>query len=158
MLTNNQCCAIISTSSRETEVTVKLAINTDGASRGNPGAAAWAFVAVGENSGVRITRSGLLGSKTNNFAEYAALIEALKFAAALQAKEVFVHSDSKLVVEQMAGRWAVKHADIRPLWAEAAELAEQFPFFHITHIRREFNTEADAECNRILDLGVEVHA
>jgi ribonuclease HI len=128
-------------------------VQTDGGSRGNPGPAAWAFV-IDEQAPLTetIVRGGFIPHATNNVAEYQALIEALKFAQVEGIKRLAVFSDSKLMVEQMTGRWAVKHEDMKPLWVEATLLSRSLNYFSIQHIRREFNDEADAECNRVLDI------
>jgi ribonuclease HI len=92
-----------------------------------------------------------LGIQTNNFAEYTAVILALRRALELGAEEVELVLDSKLVVEQLAGRWKVRHPQIRPLVAAAqAELAA-FRRWSIRHAPRADNTAADALANLALD-------
>lgn len=128
----------------------KATLHVDGASRGNPGPAAFAYV---------IARPGLppaeyaqtLGSATNNVAEYTALIRGLKAAADLGLKHLTVYSDSELVVRQMSGDYRVKHPDLRPLYLEAKEMLKEFASVTIAHIRREDNSRADALCNEALD-------
>jgi ribonuclease HI len=128
-----------------------LHLHIDGASRGNPGQAAW---------GVHITRPdgtpvaslhGCLGVTTNNVAEYHALLNGLRYALDHGARRVAVFSDSLLVVEQMAGRFKVKHPNMVPLHREARELFGRFEAASLRHVRREQNKEADALANRALD-------
>ncbi|HXD87008.1 MAG TPA: ribonuclease HI family protein [Urbifossiella sp.] len=125
-------------------------MNVDGASRGNPGPAAFAFV---------IARPGLppveeaqtLGKTTNNVAEYTALVRGLEAAADLGLKRLAVFSDSELLVHQMNGVYRVKHPDLLPLYEEARELVKEFESVSIAHVRREQNKRADALCNQVLD-------
>jgi ribonuclease HI len=92
-----------------------------------------------------------LGVQTNNYAEYTAVILALRRAHELGAEEVELVLDSKLVVEQLAGRWKVRHPQIRPLVDAAhAELAN-FRHWSIRHAPRAENTAADALANLALD-------
>jgi probable phosphoglycerate mutase len=101
-------------------------------------------------------RYASLGSATNNVAEYAGLIAGLTAAAELGAREVDVQMDSKLVVEQMSGRWQIKHPGLRPLAAEAAALVARFERVRFGWIPRERNRHADALANQAMDeaLGV----
>jgi ribonuclease HI len=129
-----------------------LTIHTDGASRGNPGAAAFAYV-IERDNGPPIEEAGCLGEMTNNQAEYEALIRALVRAFDLGPRHrLIVHSDSELMVKQMNGEYRVKNADLLPLYEKACGLAKRF---HGTvtfcHVRREQNSRADALCNAALD-------
>ena len=99
-------------------------IHIDGASRGNPGEASFG-VHVEAPDGQVTGLYGYLGRATNNFAEYQALIHALKYALAQGATDVAVYSDSELVVKQIDGRYRVKHPDMLPLHREADKLANQ---------------------------------
>jgi len=92
-----------------------------------------------------------LGIQTNNYAEYMAVILALEKALALGAREAELVLDSKLVVEQLSGRWKVKHPGIKPLVARAQALLAQFDRWSIRHERREANFAADALANLALD-------
>ncbi|HEY9241178.1 MAG TPA: reverse transcriptase-like protein, partial [Streptosporangiaceae bacterium] len=100
---------------------MKLIIEADGGSRGNPGPAGYgAVVRDAATSGVLAEVSESLGTATNNVAEYNGLIAGLKAAAGLApGADVDVRMDSKLVVEQMSGNWQIKHPALRPLAAEA---------------------------------------
>ncbi len=123
----------------------------DGGCRGNPGPAAWG-VAVFDGNGRCLERhAGTLGHATNNVAEYQGLIEALRIATEKAAAEVRLRSDSELIVRQLQGRYKVKHADLKPLFAEAKQLIAGFALFDIRHVRREDNKEADALVNQALD-------
>jgi ribonuclease HI len=129
-----------------------LYIHTDGASRGNPGEAAYAYV-IELPDGQVIEDAGKIGTKTNNQAEYTALIRALEHALELGPHyQVVVNTDSDLLVNQMNGRFAVKKEGLRDLVAEAQELRRKFDGgVTIQHVRRERNKRADALCNEVLD-------
>ncbi|WP_184840802.1 bifunctional RNase H/acid phosphatase [Allocatelliglobosispora scoriae] len=101
-------------------------------------------------------RSQALGFATNNVAEYSGLIAGLEAAAELGASRVEVRMDSKLVVEQMAGRWQIKHPGLRPLAAQAAALVRRFDSVRYQWIPREENRHADALANRAMDAGTAV--
>lgn len=125
-------------------------INIDGAARGNPGPAAFAFV-IRRPDGSTIRDSGCLGSTTNNLAEYTALVRALTRAVEIKIDKVIVRSDSELLVNQMTGAYKVKNEGLRELFLEAKKLASQIPSFAIEHVRRAENSEADKLCNEALD-------
>ncbi|HEV2949961.1 MAG TPA: ribonuclease HI family protein [Gemmataceae bacterium] len=127
-------------------------IHIDGAARGNPGPAAFAFVIQKEGS-PPIEENGLLGVTTNNLAEYTALVRALERAAELGARRLIVHSDSELLVKQMNGAYRVKSPDLRVLHDRAKELIKRFEQVLIRHVRREQNSRADELCNQALDEG-----
>src|SRR5438874_2135799 len=118
-----------------------LTIHTDGASRGNPGEAAFAYV-IRQNGQEPIEEAGYLGQITNNQAEYTALVRALEHALELGSHHsVIVHSDSELMVKQMRGEYRVKNADLRPLYEQARDLARQFSAgVTYRHVRREQNS------------------
>ena len=125
----------------------------DGASRGNPGLASYG-VLITDGNGIKVREiSRRIGQHTNNVAEWQAACEALRAARELQAARVEVSSDSKLVVEQLMGRWQVKHAHLRPYCATARELAKGFEHFEIKWVRREDNKVADGLANHALDFG-----
>jgi len=124
----------------------------DGASRGNPGPAGYG-VYMTSDAGDVIEISGYLGTTTNNVAEYAGLIEALKAALEEGATEVDIISDSLLLVNQMLGKFRVKHQNLVPLYAKARMLAARFPRFSIRHTLRAGNKEADRLANLAVDRG-----
>ena len=129
-----------------------LTINTDGASRGNPGAAAYGYV-IKRDGQLLVEEAGCLGEMTNNQAEYTALVRALEHALELRPDDrVVVHSDSELMVKQLNGEYRVKNEELRPLYEEAVELASQFKQpVAFRHVRREQNKRADELCNEALD-------
>jgi ribonuclease HI len=129
-----------------------LTIHTDGAARGNPGPAAYAYV-IERNGEPLIEEAERLGETTNNQAEYMALVEALEHALALGSHyRVIVHSDSELMVKQLNGEYRVKNEDLLPLWEEAMRLRKLFPNgVEFRHVRRGENQRADELCNEALD-------
>ena len=130
-----------------------LIIYTDGASRGNPGAAAFAYV-IRCDGQPTIEVAGRLGETTNNQAEYTALVRALEHALRLGPDHrVILHSDSELMVKQMNGEYRVKNEALRSLYDEARKLLHNFDEVTIMHVRREQNKRADELCNIALDGG-----
>lgn len=133
---------------------MKLTVYTDGASRGNPGPASFGFVIFGEDGKVLYEEGKYLGINTNNFAEYSAVLEALRYLQTLgdsAAKEIAFFMDSKLVVEQLMGRFKIKSATLRPFVEQINLLNKFFMDVNFTHIPREKNKLADALANRALD-------
>jgi ribonuclease HI len=123
----------------------------DGGARGNPGPAGY---------GVRIERAdgtlieelqGSIGVATNNVAEYRGLLAALEWAHAHGHRAVHVRSDSLLLVQQMLGRYKVKHPGLQPLHAKASLLAHQIGRVSFEHVRREQNADADRLANKAMD-------
>jgi ribonuclease H / adenosylcobalamin/alpha-ribazole phosphatase len=130
----------------------RVIVEADGGARGNPGPAGYGAVVLDADTGaVLAQRLGALGTTTNNVAEYQGLIAGLTAAAELGADEVDVRMDSKLVVEQMSGRWQIKHPGLRPLAAEAAQLVRRFRTVRFSWIPRERNKRADALANAAMD-------
>lgn len=122
----------------------------DGASRGNPGPAA-AGVLLRDPEGVILVEEGrALGPRTNNQAEYQALLIGLREAALLGARRIRVRSDSQLLVRQMRGEYRVKNAALQALYAKARGLARNFDAFEIVWARREEVAQADALANAAL--------
>jgi probable phosphoglycerate mutase len=129
-----------------------VVVEADGGSRGNPGPAGYGAVVRDPASGeVLAERSEAIGVTTNNVAEYRGLIAGLEAAAELGATEVDVRMDSKLVIEQMCGRWQIKHPGLRPLAARAAALVDRFAAVRFQWIPRERNRHADALANAAMD-------
>jgi probable phosphoglycerate mutase len=136
---------------------VKVIAEADGGSRGNPGPAGYgAVVFDADHSAVLAERKEALGVTTNNVAEYRGLIAALTAAAELGAAEVTMRMDSKLVVEQMAGRWKIKHPDMIPLAREAKSLTERFDNVEFVWIPRNQNGHADRLANEAMDAATGV--
>lgn len=128
-----------------------LIVETDGASRGNPGLAG-AGIIIRDGQGHAIeTRHEFLGVATNNEAEYRALIEGLKAVARHNPASVTVRMDSELVVKQMNGQYRVRHPDLLPLYSKAADLVSALPAVTFVHVRRERNPGADKLANMAID-------
>jgi ribonuclease HI len=130
-------------------------VHIDGASRGNPGAAAYALV-IDRPGQPRWEEADCLGRTTNNIAEYTALVYALKRCHELGGKNLLIHSDSELLVKQMNGEYKVKNPDLKELYDKAQSLMRHFESVKIRHVYREHNARADALCNDALD-GRKVH-
>ena len=130
----------------------RVLIEADGGSRGNPGPAGYGAVVLDAVTGeVLAERAAGLGRATNNVAEYSGLIAGLTAAIDVGATDVEVRMDSKLVVEQMSGRWQVKHPDMKPLARQAAALVARLPRVRFTWIPREQNKHADRLANEAMD-------
>ena len=133
-----------------------IIINTDGGARGNPGPAG-AGAVIRKGDAIIATVSEYLGEQTNNWAEYEALILALKKAYEVLGTELFsatteIRMDSQLIVRQMEGRYKVKEPTLKEKYAQVKELLEEYaPNAHFVHIPREENKDADKLVNEILD-------
>ncbi|MEU1693879.1 reverse transcriptase-like protein, partial [Streptomyces hirsutus] len=129
-------------------------VEADGGSRGNPGPAGYGAVVSDAATGETLAEAAeYLGATTNNVAEYSGLLAGLRAARELDPQAtVHVRMDSKLVVEQMSGRWKIKHPAMKPLAAEAARV---FPPDRVTYewIPRERNKHADRLANEAMDAG-----
>ncbi|MDQ7809207.1 bifunctional RNase H/acid phosphatase [Amycolatopsis sp. A133] len=132
-------------------MTSHVVIEADGGSRGNPGPAGYGAVVRDSDGQVLAERKESLGVVTNNVAEYNGLIAGLAAAAELGASTVDVRMDSKLVVEQMSGRWKIKHPDMQPLAERAKELAAGFSRVKYEWIPRAQNAHADRLANEAMD-------
>jgi probable phosphoglycerate mutase len=131
---------------------VNVIVEADGGSRGNPGPAGYGAVVKDAATGaVLAERQEGLGVTTNNVAEYSGLIAGLTAAAEVGASTVDVRMDSKLVVEQMSGRWKIKHEALQPLAAQARELAARFERVRYEWIPRAQNSYADRLANEAMD-------
>jgi ribonuclease HI len=130
---------------------VKVVVHVDGGSRGNPGPAAAAAVVSTPDGDVLDEAFELLGTTTNNVAEYRGLLLGLERAKALGASEVAVVNDSELVAHQVNGRYKVKHPDMKPLHAEAMRRLQGFDAWSMRPVPRAQNAEADALVNLALD-------
>lgn len=131
-----------------------LTIHTDGGARGNPGAAAYAYVIQREGA-PPIEEAGLIGEATNNQAEYAALIAALEHAERLGTQhQLTIHSDSELLVKQMNREYRVKDERLKPMHEKARRLVSRFPSVEIRHVPRSQNSWADRLYNAVLDAAV----
>ena len=131
---------------------MKVIIEADGGSRGNPGPAGYGAVVLDPvTDQVLVERAEGLGVTTNNVAEYQGLIAGLRAAIELGATDVHVRMDSKLVVEQMCGRWKIKHPAMQPLAREATELVREIGAVQFEWIPRLRNSRADALANQAMD-------
>jgi ribonuclease HI len=135
-------------------MTAEYVIHTDGASRGNPGPAAYAYV-IERPDEPDVEAKGYLGKTTNNIAEYTGLVRALEHAHKLGARRLLIHSDSELIVNQMNGSYKVRHPQLVPLYDEACTLRRAFEHVTVRHIRREQNKRADLLCNEALDAAAD---
>jgi len=140
--------------------TTGFVVRTDGAARGNPGPASAGAVLISlgrpDARDPRATPdasiSDYLGVQTNNVAEYTAVVRAIGLGLELGARRLELLLDSKLIVEQLAGRWRVKDAKLRPLWAEALRRLRELPDGWVAaHVPRAQNSLADAKCNEAID-------
>jgi ribonuclease H / adenosylcobalamin/alpha-ribazole phosphatase len=140
--------------------TAGFVVRTDGAARGNPGpASAGAVLIALARPDARDPRavpdasiSDYLGIQTNNVAEYTAVVRAIALGLELGARRLELLLDSKLIVEQLAGRWRVKDLKLRPLWAEALRRLRTLPDGWVAaHVPRAQNSLADALCNEAID-------
>lgn len=128
----------------------KWILYCDGASRGNPGeSGAGALIVAPDGEEIPLTR--YLGHKTNNQAEYTALLLGLERLVALGAKDVEVRADSELMIRQLGGIYKVKHEGLKPLFAQAKDFLKQFQKVVLKHIPREENKKADALSNDAID-------
>ena len=130
-----------------------LRLYTDGGARGNPGPAGLGMV-IEDDQGLRLWGGQrFVGTATNNQAEYLALIDGLRKAAEWRPDRLEVYMDSQLVVEQVNGRWKVRHAELQPLHRQAQNLLRGFPNSSVAYVPRERNRGADALANRAMDEG-----
>jgi ribonuclease HI len=138
----------------DVDVTTKskeVIVYSDGGSRGNPGPSASGFVLFDKNGKLLFEGGKYLGITTNNQAEYQAVLLGLEKALELGARFVDFRMDSLLIVNQMAGIYKVKNRDLWPIYERIKELAKEFEHVKFSHVRREFNKDADALVNKVLD-------
>jgi ribonuclease HI len=130
---------------------VKVIVHVDGGARGNPGPAAAACVISTPGGEELAERAELLGTATNNVAEYRALLLGLEQARKLGAREVEVVGDSELIAKQVQGIYKVKHPAMRPLHQQAMAALRAFERWSIRTVPRAQNAHADALVNAALD-------
>lgn len=128
-----------------------IIVYADGGSRGNPGPSAAGFVVMDKDENLLFEGGDYIGITTNNQAEYHAMKLGLEKALELGAKRVYLRMDSLLVINQMSGLYQIRNRDLWPVYQVIKDLTRRFDKVTFTHIRREFNREADALVNRILD-------
>ncbi|MFB0537639.1 MAG: ribonuclease HI family protein [Anaerolineae bacterium] len=129
----------------------RLVIYADGAARGNPGPAGIGVVIEDERGRVLKELSQFVGRKTNNQAEYMALIQGLEVAAEYQADAIQVRLDSELLVRQLKGEYKVKSPLLKPLRNKVQKLLAGYKVVGIEHIERQYNRAADRLANRAID-------
>ena len=136
---------------------MRVIVEADGGSRGNPGPAGYGSVVwTADRRTVLAESKQAIGHATNNVAEYRGLIAGLEEAAKLGATEVEVRMDSKLVVEQMSGRWKVKHSELKALTEQAMSVAATFERIGYAWIPRAENSHADRLANEAMDAAAEL--
>lgn len=131
-----------------------ITAHCDGGSRGNPGPAGFGVHIEDGTGKVLGELSGFLGKKTNNFAEYSALLAALRFALEHGRRRLRVVADSELMVKQMKGQYRVNSPELRPLYEKAKSLIRELDRFEIQHVLREKNRNADRLANAAMDRGM----
>jgi ribonuclease HI len=130
----------------------RLLIHTDGAARGNPGPAGLGAVLQDAATGAVVAElARYLGTRTNNYAEWTAVEDALREALRLGATHVDLRLDSELVARQISGRYRVKHADLKPMHASVMAMLGQLGSYTVGHVPRELNKEADRLSNVAID-------
>lgn len=134
---------------------MKLLLNTDGGSRGNPGPAAYGYVIqdITSGAGIILEKCGnYLGITTNNVAEYQGLLAGVKWVVVNhQDSELLIKMDSLLIVNQVKGLYKVKSPDLFPIFQEVRGLLSQLKLWSIEHTYREGNSLADSLVNDALD-------
>jgi ribonuclease HI len=131
-----------------------LIAHCDGGSRGNPGPAGYGAIIEDQNGRILARLSEYLGKRTNNYAEYSALLGVLAWALENKQPCIRVVADSELMVKQMQGKYKVNSPDLRPLWEEARRRAAKLERFEIAHTLRGGNKEADQLANDAMDRGM----
>ncbi|NLM04267.1 MAG: ribonuclease HI family protein [Clostridiales bacterium] len=126
-------------------------IYTDGGSRGNPGEAGIGIVIKDKDGNILKEVSQYIGVQTNNVAEYKALSRGLEIALDMGIKKIKCKLDSELVTKQIKGEYKVKNERMIPMYNMVMPLINEFEEFHIEHIKREYNKEADALANKAMD-------
>ncbi len=127
-------------------------IYTDGASRGNPGDASLGLVVYDENKSDVFEYAESLGTQTNNFAEYMAVVKALQLCVENGVKGLTLRSDSQLLVRQLQGQYKVKSPGLKPLFLKCKESLTQLSQVKIEHVLRGDNKKADELANYVLDF------
>lgn len=133
--------------------TGRITLKTDGGSRGNPGPSGAGWVLFDSSGKIVATGNEFLGKRTNNEAEYAAVLLGLQAVFELGYTEVDVRLDSDLLVKQIKGVYRVKKPHLKPLHEQALRLLRQFNDYTIAHIYRDANKEADEQANIAMDRG-----
>lgn len=133
--------------------TINLTLQTDGGSRGNPGPAAYGFV-ISEGEAVLAAEGKKIGIKTNNFAEYTAVLEGIRKLLDLKDPaqvDLEVIMDSEVVKRQLAGEYKIKSDNLVALYTQVKNLEVRFAKVTYSHVRREYNQHADSLVNKALN-------
>jgi ribonuclease HI len=144
---------VMSGSHSEKSPSPTLTVYTDGASRGNPGLAAYGFIFV-RNNEIIFEEARTIGTATNNTAEYYAILSALKKATEFARESILVYSDSELVIKQINNQYRITKPHLAQLRAELALLEKNFIDIQFRNVPREniFIRHCDELCNQVLDL------
>lgn len=129
----------------------RVTVLIDGCARGNPGHAGCGLVIKDGEGRILVKKARYIGIATNNVAEYTALIDGLREAVDLGAREVTILTDSELVARQMAGEYKVKDVKLKELFAEAQRLSRSFSSSKFLHVERKNNKDADSLANDAVD-------
>ena len=130
---------------------MRLIAYADGASRGNPGPAAYGAVICDAHERELYAWGNAIGRATNNVAEYHGALAAVEAALEGGATELELRLDSELIVRQLEGRYRVRNRSLKPLYEQLSQLIDQLDVFQPVHVRRELNRRADALANEALD-------
>lgn len=126
----------------------ELHVYVDGAAKGNPGPAGIGVVVLAPD-GETVAEFGMaIGETTNNYAEYTALVHALRLLTALEVEGVVVFTDSELVARQLSGEYRVREPSLKTLHEQAMRLLSRYPRWRVEHVERERNREADRLASR----------
>jgi ribonuclease HI len=130
---------------------------TDGASKGNPGPSGIGVILYDEYGNILDKHSEYIGHATNNIAEYMALKRGLQMAKAHNIQDLTAHSDSEVLVKHTNGEYNVKNKALVNHMGDIRGHIDEFDRFHIAHVRRHYNKEADSLANQayIMQKGVE---
>lgn len=132
-------------------ISPEIVMHIDGASRGNPGPAAYGVTVEDAKGAPLAAFSKFLGRATNNVAEYQGLLAALEYTLEHQHRRVLILTDSELMARQIEGRYKVKSPDLKPLFERARQMILRLEYFSIRHVPREQNAAADRLANQALD-------
>ncbi len=138
---------------------MKVNIYTDGASRGNPGDSAWAFLLVSEKGDIFDRVSGYIGIATNNVAEYTAIINALEYVSREYSyAHITLHSDSQVVIKQIKGEYRVNSPHLKELYNKVRHTTRQLnvEFIHVPRSNK-YVSQCDRMCNEMLDSVKKMH-
>jgi probable phosphoglycerate mutase len=139
---------------REAHTSSTIVAYIDGGARGNPGPAGYGVVITNASGEIVAELSKYLGQRTNNFAEYSGLLAALEFTLSHNYESLNVVSDSELLVRQIRGIYKVRSPELKQLYEQARLLIGKLHDFHIEHVRREKNKQADKLANQAMDEGL----